>query len=104
MKGRGGPVVSPSRVHPSTEETILREDVVQELLARLERGESVESIARELGINRRTVKRWRQRGAWRRQARRRRRQSVRIVRRRRGLTSHRLRRPLAPAMAQGPRS
>jgi len=67
-------VISPSRVHPSTEETMLRADVVQELLARVERGEGVKRIARELGIDRRTVKRWRQRGAWRPQTRRRRRQ------------------------------
>ena len=37
-------VVSPSRVHPSTEETMLREDVVRELLARLQRGEGFRGL------------------------------------------------------------
>lgn len=73
MEMGGEPVVSPSRVHPSAEETMLREDVVRELLARLERGEGVKTIARELGVDRKTVKRWRRHGGWCRQTRRRRR-------------------------------
>lgn len=44
---------------------MLREDVVREVLARLTRGEPVKAIARELGIDKKTIKRWRQRGAWR---------------------------------------
>ena len=44
---------------------MLREDVVREVLARLARGEQVKTIARELGVDKKTVKRWRQRGAWR---------------------------------------
>jgi transposase len=44
---------------------MLREDVVREVLARLGRGEHVKAIARELGIDKKTIKRWRQRGAWR---------------------------------------
>jgi transposase len=68
------PVGSPSRAHPSPEEPMLREDVVRELLARLERGEGVKRVARELGVDRKTVKRWRQVGQWRRQVRRRTRQ------------------------------
>src|SRR5688572_4866597 len=44
---------------------MLREDVVREVLARLARGEQVKAIARELGIDKKTIKRWRQRGAWR---------------------------------------
>ena len=71
MEEQKEPVGSPSRAHPSTEEPMLREDVVRELLARLERGEGVKPIARELGVDRKTVKRWRQVGQWRRQVRRR---------------------------------
>src|SRR5215218_11040393 len=44
---------------------MLREDVVREVLARLARGEHVKAIARELGVDKKTIKRWRQRGAWR---------------------------------------
>jgi transposase len=44
---------------------MLREDVVREVLARLARGEPVKAIARELGIDKKTINRWRQRGAWR---------------------------------------
>lgn len=44
---------------------MLREDVVREVLARLGRGEAVKTIARTLGIDRKTVKRWRRKGAWR---------------------------------------
>jgi transposase len=42
-----------------------REDIVREVLARLSRGEGVKTIARELGLDKKTVKRWRARGAWR---------------------------------------
>ena len=44
---------------------MLREDMVREVLARLARGEHVKAIARELGVDKKTIKRWRQRGAWR---------------------------------------
>lgn len=44
---------------------MLREDAVREVLARLARGEHVKTIARELGVDKKTIKRWRQRGAWR---------------------------------------
>jgi transposase len=43
---------------------MLREDTVQEVLARLARGEGVKTIARELGVDRKTVKRWRRLGQW----------------------------------------
>jgi transposase len=43
---------------------MLREDVVREVLARLARGEHVKAIARELGVDKKTIKRWRQRGTW----------------------------------------
>lgn len=39
-----------------------------EVLARLSPGEPVKDIARELGIDKKTIKRWRQRGGWRPQA------------------------------------
>jgi DNA replication protein DnaC len=47
------------------EERMLREDVVKEILARGARGEGVKHIARKLGVDRKTVKAWRRRGAWR---------------------------------------
>src|SRR5438445_9556834 len=55
----------------SAEETMVQEEVVREILARLERGERVKRIARELGVDKKTVKRWRQLGGWRAQRRRR---------------------------------
>jgi transposase len=57
----GSPPV-PERV---VEEEMLREDVVREMLARLEQGQKVKRIARELGVTVKTVKRWRRRGQWR---------------------------------------
>ncbi len=47
-----------------SEEPMLRADTVQEVLARLARGEGVKAIARELGVDRKTVKRWRRLGRW----------------------------------------
>lgn len=44
---------------------MLGEDTVQEVLARLARGEGIKAIARELGVDRKTVKRWRRLGQWR---------------------------------------
>jgi transposase len=44
---------------------MLREDVVREMLARLARGEGIKRVARELGVDRKTVKAWRARGRWR---------------------------------------
>ncbi|HLC05236.1 MAG TPA: hypothetical protein VJK02_19555 [Anaerolineales bacterium] len=55
-------VVSPSGTPSPTEERMLREDVVREILARLERGEGIKRIARGLGVDRKTVKAWRRRG------------------------------------------
>lgn len=43
---------------------MLREDTVQEVLARLARGEGIKTIARELGMDRKTIKRWRRLGHW----------------------------------------
>ncbi len=53
----------PSSDH-SVEGVMLREDVVQAILARLARGEGVKRIARELGVDRKTVKRWQRVGQW----------------------------------------
>ncbi len=58
-------VVSPPSGTNLAEETMLQEDRVREILARLARGEGVKRIARELGLDRNTVKRWRQLGTWR---------------------------------------
>jgi len=55
---------SPCITH-SGEEPMLGKDTVQEVLARLARGEGVKALARELGVDRKTVKRWRRLGQWR---------------------------------------
>ncbi len=65
----GTPVSSPPTPTHSAEEQMLQTDTVQEILARLARGERIKTIARELGMDRKTIKRWRRLGAW--QARRR---------------------------------
>jgi putative ATPase subunit gpP of terminase len=65
MESEGRSLGSPSGVQSPTEERMLREDVVREMLARLGRGEGIKRIARELGVDRKTVKAWRARGAWR---------------------------------------
>ncbi len=58
------PVGSAPCHHHRSEEPMLREDTVQEMLARLARGEGVKTIARDLGVDRKTVKRWRRLGCW----------------------------------------
>src|SRR5436309_5525811 len=70
------PLAVPSPPIPagSAEGTMVQEDVVREILARPERGERVKRIARELGVDKKTVKRWRHLGGWRAQRRRRRQQ------------------------------
>lgn len=50
--------------HHRSEELMLREDTVQEMLARLARGEGGKTIARDLSVDRKTVKRWRRLGRW----------------------------------------
>jgi transposase len=46
------------------EERMLGADLVREMLARKERGEGAKRIARELGVDRKTVKRWLRLGRW----------------------------------------
>ena len=50
---------------------MLRGDLVREIVARKQRGEGIKRIARELGVDRKTVKRWLRLGSWQpRQSRR----------------------------------
>jgi hypothetical protein len=65
MEMEGRSVGSPSVVQSSTEERMLKEDVVREVVAQLERREGVKRIARELAVDRETVKAWRAVGGWR---------------------------------------
>jgi transposase len=59
---------------------MLEGELVREMVARKERGEGVKRIARELGVDRKTVKRWLRLGGWQpRQAQRRARQLDRFA-------------------------
>jgi len=58
-------VVSSPTEKRSAEERMLRADLVREIVARSERGEGVKRIARELGVDRKTVRRWLRLGGWR---------------------------------------
>jgi transposase len=59
---------------------MLEAELVREMVARKERGEGVKRIARELGMDRKTVKRWLRLGGWQpRQAQRRARQLDRFA-------------------------
>ena len=64
MEERLDRVVSLPRESGSAEERMLRGDLVREIVARKERGEGVKRIARELGVDRKTVRRWLRLGAW----------------------------------------
>ena len=46
------------------EERMLRAELVREMVARQARGEGAKRIARELGVDRKTVKRWLRLGRW----------------------------------------
>jgi transposase len=48
----------------SAEERMLRADMVAEIVARAERGEGSRRIARELGVDRKTVRHWLKAGQW----------------------------------------
>ena len=65
MDAEVNPVGSPSGGTNPTEVRMLREDLVREILARGGARGGVKGIARELGVDRKTVKAWRQRGDWR---------------------------------------
>jgi IS30 family transposase len=51
-------VVSLPRESGSVEERMLKGDLVREMVARKERGAGIKRIARELGVDRKTVRRW----------------------------------------------
>jgi transposase len=73
-------VVSLSTEAGLAEERMLREELVREMVARRERGEGIKRIARELGVDRKTVKRWLRLGEWQpRQPQRRERQLDRFA-------------------------
>jgi len=57
-------VASVSRATGAAEERMLGMDLVREMVARKERGEGLKRIARELGVDRKTVKRWLRLGSW----------------------------------------
>lgn len=57
-------VVSSSTPAGAAEERMLRADLVREMVARAQRGEGAKRMARELGVDRKTVKRWLRLGAW----------------------------------------
>ena len=58
MASEPEPVVFPSTAGESAEERMLRADLVSEMVTRKDRGEGIKQIARELGVDRKTVKRW----------------------------------------------
>ena len=43
---------------------MLGQELVREMIARRERGDGIKQIARELGVDRKTVKRWLRLGSW----------------------------------------
>jgi Homeodomain-like domain len=57
-------VVSPLNESGLAEERMLGAEMVREMVARRERGQGVKRIARELGVDRKTVKRWLKLGVW----------------------------------------
>jgi hypothetical protein len=48
----------------AAEGQMVRADLVREIVARRERGESTRQIARELAVDRKTVRRWLRIGGW----------------------------------------
>ena len=57
-------VISLSTEVGLTEERMLGQELVREMIARRERGDGIKQIARELGVDRKTVKRWLRLGEW----------------------------------------
>ncbi len=64
MEERLNRVVSLPTKAGAAEERMLGADLVREIVARKERGEGAKRIARELGVDRKTVKRWLRLGSW----------------------------------------
>lgn len=65
-------IISPSTETGATEGRMLGAGLVTEIIGRKERGEGIKRIARELGVDRKTVKRWLKLGGWQPGQRRRR--------------------------------
>jgi transposase len=65
-------IVSRSTETGATEGRMLGAGLVREIIGRKERGEGIKRIARELGVDRKTVKRWLKLGGWQPGQRRRR--------------------------------
>ena len=61
MENTVSDVSLPSIILESAEGLMLKEDEVREVLSRIERGEKIKTIARELGVDRKTIKRC---GGW----------------------------------------
>jgi transposase len=64
MEEEGKRVVFPSSETGSAEERMLGAELVREMVARKQRGEGLKQITRELGVDRKTVRRWLKLGAW----------------------------------------
>ena len=64
MEGKEREAVGFAASLETREAEVLKERQVQEVLARLARGESVLQVAREMGIDRKTVRGWRRQGGW----------------------------------------
>ncbi len=63
MEPQDGLVDSGSTLTPEIA-TVLKAEVVQELLGRLAKGEPVKRLAREYGVDRKTIRAWRARGRY----------------------------------------
>src|SRR5580704_19094290 len=57
-------VAFPPTAMEAAEGEMVRADLVREIVARRERGESTRQIARELAVDRKTVRRWLRIGGW----------------------------------------
>jgi transposase len=64
MENEQEPVFSPSTETGLAEGGMLGQELVREMVARRERGDGIKRIARELGVDRKTVKRWLRLGGW----------------------------------------
>ena len=64
MEERLNQVVSLPTEAGRAEEQMLGADLVREMVARKDRGEGAKRIARELGVDRKTLKRWLRLGQW----------------------------------------